>query len=331
MADTLDNYTKDQNSGAEEQNKPHNSPYEKTDYGNLDYPVSVNYLDLHKTYMHFIRWHWHEEMEILIINEGSAEVSTDDATYTIHPGQGIFLNQNVMHSIHSADKKNCTFYSIVFHPDFLFGYRYDYLHAQFLLPIQNLPLFKTFVLDKRNNWHENMLNAFNKIISENVTKPFGYEIATKGLLCYFWSLLIGRLPQLEAAPPPHVSLDERRVKQAILFIRAHHAEQLSLEDIADSIHISKSECCRCFSRTLQMTPFEYLMKYRIFHAAKKLMEKPHEAISIADLALSVGFNNTSYFNKLFKKYLGCTPTYYRSHKVVSEEKTGNEALDIPLP
>lgn len=38
--------------------------------------------------------------------------------------------------------------------------------------------------------------------------------------------------------------------------------------------------------------------------------------SIADLAISVGFNNTSYFNKLFKKFLGCTPTYYRKNKVL---------------
>lgn len=41
--------------------------------------------------------------------------------------------------------------------------------------------------------------------------------------------------------------------------------------------------------------------------------------SIADLALSVGFNNTSYYNKLFKKFLGCTPTHYRTHKVLHQE------------
>ena len=117
-------------------------------------------------------------------------------------------------------------------------------------------------------------------------------------------------------PPAHVSLDEQRVKQAMLFIRMHHAEPISLEEIAGSVHISKSECCRCFSRTLQMTPFEYLMKYRIFEATRKMAQSPQEPpMSIADLAMSVGFNNTSYFNKLFKKYLGCTPTYYRTHKI----------------
>ena len=304
----------------------HSKSYEQNDFGTLDYPVNVFYLDLRKSYMNRIRWHWHEEMEILIINNGLAEVSTDDTSYTLKPGQGIIINQNVMHSIYSLNQENCTFYSVVFHPDFLFGRQNSYLQTQFLLPVQNFRLFKMLVLDKTNAWHERIMDAVNDVITINMTKPFGYEIATKGYLCRFWSELISRLPQMKTAPPPHVSLDEQRVKQAMLYIRTHHAEPLSLDDIADSVHISKSECCRCFARTLQMTPFEYLMKYRIFEATKKMMEHPDDPTSIADLALSVGFNNTSYFNKLFKKFLGCTPTYYRTHKVLSGETTASESF-----
>ncbi len=309
----------------------HSRRYEQNDFGTLDYPVNVFYLDLRKSYLNRIRWHWHEEMEILIIDNGFAEVATDDTSYTLKPGQGIIINQNVMHSIHSLNAENCIFYSVVFHPDFLFGYRPSYLQTQFLLPIQNFRLFKMLVLDETNAWHERIIDAVNDVIAVNMTKPFGYEISTKGYLCRFWSELISRLPQMETAPPPHVSLDEQRVKQAMLYIRTHHAEPISLDEIAESVHISKSECCRCFARTLQMTPFEYLMKYRIFEATKKMMEHPDEPVSIADLALSVGFNNTSYFNKLFKKFLGCTPTYYRTHKVLSAETSGKESFSVPLP
>lgn len=304
--------------------------HEQNDFGSLDYPVSLFYLDLRKSYMNRIRWHWHEEMEILIINDGLAEVSTDDTSYTLRPGQGIIINQNVMHSIHSSNQENCTFYSFVFHPDFLFGHKSSYLQTEFLLPIQNFRLFKMLVLDETNAWHERMLDAANDAIAVNMAKPFGYEVATKGHLCRFWSELIGQLPQMETAPSPQASLDEQRVKQAMLYIRTHHAEPISLDEIADSVHISKSECCRCFSRTLQMTPFEYLMKYRIFEATKRMMEHPGEPMSIADLALSVGFNNTSYFNKLFKKFLGCTPTYYRTHKVISGQTDNNGPFSVPI-
>lgn len=304
--------------------------HERTEFGSLDYPVDVFYLDLNQSYMNRIRWHWHEEMEILILNDGFAEVSTDDTTHTLKPGQGIIINQNVLHSICSTNGGNCTFYSFVFHPDFLFGHKQNYLQTQFLLPVQNLHLFKILVLDEANAWHERILDAVNDAIAVNLTKPFGYEISTKGHLCRFWSELIGRLPKTETAHSPKTSLDEQRVKQAMLYIRTHHADPLSLDEIADSVHISKSECCRCFSRTLQMTPFEYLMKYRIFEATKKMTEHRDNPMSIADIALSVGFNNTSYFNKIFKKFLGCTPTYYRSHKIPPAAAEGG-AFSIPAP
>lgn len=306
--------------------------YEMTNFGTLDYPVSVYYLDLRKSYMNRINWHWHEEMEIIIINDGIAEVATDDSTYKIEPGQGIIINQNVMHSVYSLDDKNCTFYSIVFHPDFLFGPKISSLHAQFLLPVQNSQLFKIMVLNEKNPWHERMIDALNDAIAANVTKSFGYEIATKGHLCRFWAEMISRLPQMTTVPftSAHTSLDEQRVKQAMLYIRTHHAEPISLEQIAASVHISKSECCRCFSRTLQMTPFEYLMKYRILEATRKMSEHPQTPMSIADLASSVGFNNTSYFNKLFKKYMGCTPTYYRTHKGLPGAEDNSSPFSIPV-
>ncbi len=293
--------------------------YSRNDYGTLDYPVNARYLDLHKSYLNWIRWHWHEEMEILIVDKGVAEVSTDDDTYLIRPGQGLIINQNVMHCIHAQDKKQCTFHSLVFHPDYIFGHKSNYLQTQYLLPMQNYQLFKVFFLDESAPWHERMLQTLTEVIEVNMTKHFGYEIATKGYLCHFWAELLRQLPHTETVSAPRVPQDEQRVKEAMLFIRTHHAEPLTLQEIADSIHVSKSECCRCFSRTLQMSPFEYLMKYRIYESTKKLMDPEQNFGSIADLALSVGFNNTSYYNKLFKKFLGCTPTYYRTHKVLHQE------------
>ncbi len=258
-------------------------------------------------------------MEILIVDQGIAEVSTDDATYLIKPGQGLIINQNIMHCIHAHNEKSCTFHSLVFHPDYIFGHKNNYLQTEYLLPIQSYRLFKAFFLDESAPWHERMLQMLKEVIGLNLDQHFGYEIATKGYLCHFWVELLRQIPHADAPIVSRVSPDEQRVKEAMLFIRTHYAEPLSLQEIADSIHVSKSECCRCFARTLQMSPFEYLMKYRIYESTKKLMDSEQYFASIAELAASVGFNNTSYFNKLFKKYLGCTPTYYRTHKVLHPE------------
>lgn len=300
--------------------KTYENLYSQKECCTLDYPVNARYLDLRKSYLNWIRWHWHEEMELLIIDQGMAVVSTDDDTYHIKPGQGLIINQNIMHCIHAQNQGNCTFHSLVFHPDFIFGHKSSYLQTQYLLPIQNYRQFKAFPLDGSAPWHEHMLRTLKEIIEINMTKNFGYEITTKGYLCLFWAELIRQLPQPETAFVPRTSPDEQRVKEAMLYIRMHHAKPLTLKEIADSIHVSKSECCRCFSRTLQMSPFEYLMKYRIYESAKKLKDPKEKFSSITELALSVGFNNPSYFNKLFKKFLGCTPTYYRTHKEIHQEK-----------
>ncbi len=242
--------------------------YAKKDYGTLDYPVNARCLDLRKSYMSWIRWHWHEEMEILIVDQGIAEVSTDDANYLIKPGQGLIINQNIMHCIHAHNEKSCTFHSLVFHPDYIFGHKNNYLQTEYLLPIQSYRLFKAFFLDESAPWHERMLQMLKEVIGLNLDQHFGYEIATKGYLCHFWVELLRQIPHADAPIVSRVSPDEQRVKEAMLFIRTHYAEPLSLQEIADSIHVSKSECCRCFARTLQMSPFEYLMKYRIYESTK---------------------------------------------------------------
>ena len=104
---------------------------------------------------------------------------------------------------------------------------------------------------------------------------------------------------------------EARAKEAIRYIEEHYANPISLDDIAASIHVSKSECCRCIRRCMKMTPFEYLMKYRIFRAASILQMNVPAPRSMSALAFSVGFNNASYFNKVFKQYLHCTPSEYK--------------------
>jgi len=60
-----------------------------------------------------------------------------------------------------------------------------------------------------------------------------------------------------------------------------------------------------------MTPVEYLMKYRIYMAAFLIQNNDQAAASISNLAFQVGFNNASYFNKVFRQYLQCTPGEFR--------------------
>lgn len=283
-------------------------------HGDVGFPVQVYYIELSKMYMQRVRWHWHTEIEIIIINHGEADFMTDDKKVRLHAGEGILINQNVMHAIQPVDENaNCSFYSVAFHPAFLFGYGNTVMSSKYLVPVISSPALRVMELYEQDPKLEKLLNLTNNVIAANLTKKYGYELIIKSYLCQLWILLLDDvIPQnITKAKENTISTDETRVKDAILYIEMHFHEQVTLEQLADSIHISKSECCRCFKRTLQVTPIEYLMKYRIFRATQMLQKNDPEAHSMSSLAFSVGFNNASYFNKVFRQFLGCTPTEYK--------------------
>jgi len=286
---------------------------EITPHGMLEYPVGVYYLDLQKMYMSMIRWHWHDDIEIDIINSGSALFHVGENSFTLTAGQAVFINQNILHSIQPVKDMKCTLYTMVFHPSYLFGPGQCYMSTKYLLPVVASKEMKYVILNENIPWQEKLIDISNSAIAINFTQKYGFELTTKSLLCQLWSGLIDQLLPTPVIPDKNISMvtDETRVKKAILFIESHYTEQISLEDIAHSIHLSKSECCRCFKRSLSLTPFEYLLKYRIYQASKQIKNNDQSSESISDLATSIGFNNISYFNKIFKKYLGMTPSEYK--------------------
>lgn len=285
-----------------------------SELGDVGFPVQVYYIELSKMYMQRIRWHWHLEIEIIIINHGEAYFLSDEQKILLHAGEGILVNQNVMHAIQPADENaNCSFYSVVFHPAFLFGYGNTVMSSKYLVPVISSPTFRTMKLNEQDSHLEQIMDLANNVIAANLTKKYGYELIIKSYLCRLWlTLLDSVIPQnITKTKENTISTDETRVKDAILYIELHFHEPITLEQLAASIHISKSECCRCFKRTLQVSPIEYLMKYRIFRATQMLQHGDPEAQSMSSLAFSVGFNNASYFNKVFRQFLGCTPSEYK--------------------
>lgn len=304
--------------------------YEMKQHGSLDYPVAVYRIDLNMMYLNLIHWHWHSEIELIVIKEGAAEFSVGDNMYVLSPGDTLFINRNVMHSVHPHNEQNCIFHSIVFSPNYIFGYGHSVFSSAYLLPVTNTPGLRSYVMNDKKEDDHSISMLTSEIIKINLQKSFGYELLTKSYLIQIWLLLLNHIQDLPhdhiPAYDPQVVLDESRTKAAITYIMEHYEEPITLQDIADSIHISKSECCRCFKRCLQLTPFDYLLKYRIYSAVD-LLAQDSSTLSISDIALKVGFNSSSYFNKLFKKYIGYTPSAYKKILAQNTEHIVIEAKD----
>ncbi len=289
-------------------------PEEQSFSGDNGYPVQVYFHELSRLYMKSIAWNWHPEIEIIIINHGDVVFMTNDKKESLHAGQGVVVNANVMHSIVPENEDaNCSMYSTKFSPSFLFETKDPSFAERYLLPVINSRTFQYMTLDEENDKEARLLEFINGVIALNLVKNFGFELLTKARLCEFWiALMNSAVPEtMQKKSAGSVHLDEQRVKEMIHYIEEHYSEKITLEELASSVHISRSECCRCFKRSLNLTPIEYLMRYRILKAASMIRKNPPLNISFSELAYQVGFNNASYFNKVFRQYLNCTPGEYK--------------------
>lgn len=282
--------------------------YENT---NTDYPVAVYYVDLRNMFLECVPPHWHSEMEIDLVRSGSVRFSVGESEALLSAGDSIWINSGHLHSIQPASDSDCVVLSILFNSSYLFEQPDSFLATKYYLPlIENRQLGYAVLRSGEVN-DRRSLDAVESILSANLNKEYGYELETKSLLSTFWLRLLEYSVSGDNDAELKALTDEERVKEAIGFIHKEYMHELKLEDIAGSIHVSNSECCRCFKRSTSLTPFEYLLRYRIFEAARRMQKNDPSAASMQKLSESVGFNNASYFNRVFKKNLGCTPSEYR--------------------
>jgi two-component system response regulator YesN len=98
------------------------------------------------------------------------------------------------------------------------------------------------------------------------------------------------------------------ITKAIEYIKQHYREELTLQVVADSIHVSKSYFSNLFKKQAGQNFIDYLIDLRL-HEAKRLLVQ--NECKIYEVAEKSGFNDVKYFSKLFKKMTQMTPVEYR--------------------
>ena len=98
----------------------------------------------------------------------------------------------------------------------------------------------------------------------------------------------------------------RRLVQAKLFIDAHYADSIDLDNIADEAYFSKFHFIRMFKSIYRKTPHQYLIFVRI----QKAMDLLKSGVPVSDVCYAVGFESLSSFSGLFRRMVGKTPSAY---------------------
>jgi AraC-like DNA-binding protein len=114
----------------------------------------------------------------------------------------------------------------------------------------------------------------------------------------------------------------RRLVQAKLFIDAHYAESIDLENIADEAYFSKFHFIRLFKNIYRRTPHQYLIFVRI----EKAMELLKAGAPVSEVCYAVGFESLGSFSALFKRMVGITPSTYS----IQQQEIKAQIVQAPL-
>lgn len=247
--------------------------------------------------------HWHEDLQFIYVLSGKIEVVTLESSVLLQAGEAVFINKNVVHLVKKSD--SCHYNSFIF-PDHLLKF-YPGSPAgtivEQLSGNESLPLFHIQNLERNRG----LLDMLKKLIAleQNKTPLYPYEVLTT--LCSLWLKFIRtvNVPQT-----PQKNIVGTRMSIFLHYIEQNYQSPISLDDLAESAHVSKSECLRCFKLSLQTAPYQYLMEYRLSKAADLLKTS---TLPIGDISASVGFNQVSHFGKYFRQKTGMSPSEYRNH------------------
>ncbi len=278
---------------------------ELKEHGTPLFPAACYHDDLSRLE---IPWHWHDELEAVMIEAGSALVCADGKSYPLQQGEGCFINSGVLHGIWSNGQTPCRLRSVVFHPRLVGGSMDSIFWQGYLNPLLSSPLQHCVCLDRSILWHQEALCAVAEAWQACVEEQPGYEFSVRERLSQLVLLLTRNRPAQQNPPSAKALRSAERIKVMLQYIQTHLDRELTSADIALSAAVSESECLRCFRSMIGSTPIQYVKQVRIQKAAELLASTRQ---NISDIGARCGFQEMSYFAKTFRELKGCTPSAYR--------------------
>lgn len=273
-------------------------------HGTEGFPVAVYHDDLVRLE---VPWHWHEELEVLLVSSGAMELSVGGERLAMRRGDGIFINTGILHACRCRAEEGCRLHSLVFHPRLVGGSTGSVFWEKYLNPLLGNTSAQSIRFDGSTEWGRQAAEALETAWNACADERPGYEFAVReNLSRLIW--LLSDISVQKCRPTARQLRDQERIKKMLSFIGEHLSEDLDISRIAGSASLSVSECLRCFHQTVETTPMQYVRGLRLRRAAELLASTDEK---VTQIALQCGFQEQSYFARCFRRTYGCTPVEYR--------------------
>ncbi|MFF2890495.1 helix-turn-helix domain-containing protein [Paenibacillus sp. NPDC057967] len=255
-----------------------------------------------------IPFHWHKELELIYVLQGTVIVHVDQKQYELGQDGIIAINSMAVHQIERTIQDNVLL-TLQFNPELLGD-----------------GVSLNCISDQGEGSHR---GAFDRIRSElarmaweTSKKAPGYRSFALGSL----QLLAGCLQRYFAKDAGQVGnkdakdYDYIRLSRVLQYVDSHYSQKITLQTMADQEHLSLHYFSHFFSDKIGVPFQKYLTSVRLEKAAAALTETGN---SMTQIALDCGFANVKLFNKYFKEKFGCTPSVYRESALNAGSAQGN--------
>lgn len=257
---------------------------EKEARGSFDFPISYYFLD--KNHLRYtMRCHWHREPELIHVLKGSLTVKVGGEQFEGKEGDIFYVNSGLLHSaIPHACIYECTVCELTLMDEDTQSLISDYI-------------FPTRLTGKQQKFGNYILTALSK-------RPPGWKFSVKGgfQALYGEFLNENNLISRSALPSQHA------VKEVIRYIEENFREPISLPLLSEISGLSPKYFERVFKEMSGKSPIQYVNAYRLYKASNRLLMTGDP---ITEIAYDCGFNDLSYFIKLFKATHGVSPSKFR--------------------
>lgn len=248
--------------------------------------------------------HWHEQLQILYFELGEAVIYCNSRVVQIQAGDLVILNSNDIH-YGETPCQHLIYYIIKVDFSFLFSNQIDLCQTKYMSPlIQNQIYFQNHIAQDSE-----LLRHVKQIIEEYTQQNIGYELAVKASI---YGILVALLRHYVHNIVNKPSMEQQRnihcFKKVLEYVEQHYNEDISLIQLASFANMSNQYFCRIFKSITGKRPMEYINYLRMNKAASLLIDSD---LNISEIAMTVGFDDSNYFSRLFKKYKKISPTLFR--------------------
>ncbi|MFE5321145.1 helix-turn-helix domain-containing protein [Paenibacillus sp. NPDC056579] len=250
-------------------------------------------------------WHYHKEVEVLLLSEGSMQVETVDTVYEMNGRDLLIIGASRLH----RTKRTQAVKQIVLQFDMsaqLEPFTKDY--APVLLELSE-PLDRlNRILNMNPDVKAKIYGLLMAIYEESSRKEAGFELTISGAFKQLIALMIRHLPLTGRIS----SADWLRLQPVLDYVDGHYKEPIRIQDVLPFVHLEYHYFIKYFQQHIGMSFVDYLHLRRIKVSERLLLTKP---FSIADIGLQSGFPNVTQFIRIFKRYNGCTPSEFRKKRL----------------